>query len=499
MPHITIRLALFGVLLLAVADAGSPVCAAERPDVLLIMPDQMRGDCLSMLRHPSVRTPQMDRLARDGTLFSRAYSTVPSCIPARYALLAGLAPQTSGVIGYFARPINTPTLPAVLSEAGYATILVGRYMHQAKSCGTCGYQRQILGSTYVSGDEYDAFLRQMAPESGGIRALIAGMSLDCNKWSANPWALADNLHPTAWIVSQSCKIVAETPTTQPLFLTASFYAPHPPLFPPKKFFDRYMKADLPNPAHGNWVDWSALSPKGDTNGHRVLLEGDTLRRTQAGYFGLIEHLDSEIAPLIAQFKARSEKAGRPWVIVVTSDHGEMLGDHGYFRKCEPYEGSANIPFLVAAAPSLGFKSGQRNLQPVCLEDIMPTLLDLAGANRPALMDGVSLLPVLRGEECLVREWLHFEHSQCYSKEQAFQAITDGHYKYIWRPVDGSEQLFNLDNDPHEEEDLSKAATERASLEKWRKYLIRRLASRPNSLSDGQRLIPAPSVQSEHKR
>ena len=140
-PHITIRLALFGVLLLAVADAGCPVCAAERPDVLLIMPDQMRGDCLSMLRHPCVRTPQMDRLARDGTLFRRAYSTVPSCIPARYALLTGLAPQTSGVIGYFARPINTPTLPAVLSEAGYATILVGRYMHQAKSCGTCGYQR----------------------------------------------------------------------------------------------------------------------------------------------------------------------------------------------------------------------------------------------------------------------------------------------------------------------------------------------------------------------
>jgi arylsulfatase len=358
---------------------------AEKPDILLIMPDQMRGDCLSALGHPVVRTPQLDELARQGTLFRRAYSTVPSCIPARYALLTGLAPQTSGVVGFFGRPMKTPALPAVLSEAGYAAVLVGRNMHQTPACGTCGYQQQILGSTYVSGDEYDSFLKRAAPDSGGIRQVIKSLGVDCNMWPANPWALADNLHPTAWVVGQSRRIVTETPAAKPLFLTASFYAPHPPLFPPKKYFDAYLKADLPKPAHGGWVDWSALSPKGADGGHRVLLEGEALRRAQAGYFGLIEQIDSEIAPLIAAFKARSEKAGRPWVIVVTSDHGEMLGDHGYFRKCEPYEGSANIPFIVTGAPALGFKSGQRNLRPVCMEDIMPTLLELAGAKRPDLM------------------------------------------------------------------------------------------------------------------
>jgi arylsulfatase A-like enzyme len=224
----------------------------------------------------------------------------------------------------------------------------------------------------------------------------------------------------------------------------------------------------------------------------VLLEGDTLRRAQAGYFGLIEHLDNEIAPLIAEFKARSEKAGRPWVIVVTSDHGELLGDNGYFRKCEPYEGSANIPFIIAGSPELGFKKGLRNTRPVCLEDIMPTLLDLAGAKRPESVDGVSLVPVLRGGDGAVREWLHCEHSPCYSKAQAFQSLTDGQYKYIWRPSDGSEQLFNLDTDPREERDLSKVATERATLEQWRQCLVRRLASRSEGFSDGQRLIPVPA-------
>ena len=150
-----------------------------------------------------------------------------------------------------------------------------------------------------------------------------------------------------------------------------------------------MAEKLPAPAHGDWVDWQALSTKGDEAGHRVLLEGDTLRATQAGYFGLIEQLDDLFAPLMAEFKERSRKAGRPWVIVLSADHGEMLGDHGFFRKCEPFEGSANIPFLVAGSPDLGFKPGLRSTQPVCLEDIMPTLLNLAGATCPKPMDGVS--------------------------------------------------------------------------------------------------------------
>ncbi len=492
----------FAALLSMLCVEASQAFAADtpkppRPDILLIMPDQMRGDCLSILEHPVVHTPQMDDLARQGMLFRRAYSTVPSCIPARFALLTGLSPQTSGVVGFAGRAMTTPTLPGVLGDTGYATVLVGRNMHQTPACGTCGYQKQILGSTYVHGDEYDAFLKKAAPESGGIGKLIANLGVDCNMWPAHPWPLADELHPTAWVVSESRKIVAETPAEKPLFLTASFYAPHPPLFPPQKYFDACLKANLPKPAHGDWVDWNSLTPKGDKGGHRVLLEGETLRAAQAGYFGLIEQLDSEIAPLVAAFKARSERAGRPWVIVFTSDHGEMLGDHGYFRKCEPYEGAANIPFIITGSPGLGFKPGLRSMQPVCLEDIMPTLLDLAGAKRPEPLSGVSLTPLLRGETQVTREWLHCEHSPCYSKEQAFQSLTDGHYEYIWRPTDGTEQLFNLDKDPREERDLSKVAEERATLEQWRGRLIQRLAGRPEGFSDGKQLIPGrpyPAIQ-----
>ena len=229
----------------------------------------------------------------------------------------------------------------------------------------------------------------------------------------------------------------------------------------------------------------------------MLLEGETLRAAQAGYFGLIEHLDDAIGPLVAEFRERSEQAGRPWIVVVTTDHGEMLGDHGYFRKCEPYEGSANIPLLIAGSPALGFCPGLRCLQPVCLEDILPTLAELSDARMPEV-DGVSLVPVLRGQPQEIRTSLHFEHAPCYSRNQAFHALTDGRFKYIWRPTDGSQQLFDLETDPQEEHDLSRDESRRDLLETWRSRLAQRLANRPEGFSDGASLTagrPYPPLQS----
>ena len=480
---------LCGIAIVCVFCAIAWGAESTPPDVLLIMPDQMRGDCLSIVGHPVVRTPHLDELAQEGALFRRAYTTVPSCIPARHALLTGLFPQTSGVVGFKGRPISSPTLPQMLRDAGYMTVLVGREMHQLPKGEPYGYQRQILGSTYVANDDYDKFLKQAAPDSGGIRNVVATLGISNNGWEANPWPLADELHPTAWIVRQARKVVGDAPNEKPLFLTTSFYAPHPPLFPPRKYFDEYLKMKLPPPARGDWVDWKTVPPpKKLSAAHRVLLEGKLLGEAQAGYFGLITHLDEQIAPLIKEFKERSRRSKRPWVIVVVTDHGELLGDHGFFRKCEPYEGSANIPFIIAASPELGFQPGLRCYQPVCLEDVMPTLLDLAGVGAPPPLDGVDLVPVLRGGKTQIREWLHFEHATCYSKEQAFHALTDGHYKYIWRPADGSEQLFNLDEDLREEHDLSKAAADRAILEQWRARLVNRLVGRPEGFSDGKRLV-----------
>jgi arylsulfatase A-like enzyme len=156
----------------------------------------------------------------------------------------------------------------------------------------------------------------------------------------------------------------------------------------------------------------------------------------------------------------------------------MLGDHGYFRKCEPFEGSANVPFLITGSKAMGFAKGIRSEQAVCLEDLMPTLLAMAGSDIPGHLDGENLLPTLRGEAQQIRDWLHFEHAKCYSKEQAFHALTDGEWKYIWRPNRGGEHLFNLVQDPREEKDLSGVDAHAGTLSAWRARLIKRLENRP---------------------
>jgi arylsulfatase len=491
------------IAVLSVFAASALAAETKKPDVLLIMPDQMRGDCLSIVGHPVVTTPHLDELARQGALFRRAFTTIPSCIPARYALLTGLFPQTSGVVGFKGRPISSPTMPRLLAQAGYNTSLVGRDMHQLPKEEYYGYQEHLMGSTYIPDDDYDNFLKKAAPDSGGIRALVAKMEVSYNGWEAKPWPLADDLHPTAWIVRQARKVLSAASPEKPLFLTTSFYAPHPPLFPPTKYYDYYLKKNLPPAAHGDWVDWKSIPPPRKLSAaHRVLLQSEVLRAAQVGYFGLITHLDDQIAPLIQEFKARSQKNKRPWIIVFVTDHGEMLGDHGFFRKCEPYEGSANIPFIIAGSADLGFQSRLRCNQPVCLEDVLPTVCDLAGVKIPSPMDGVNLVPTLRGARGVIRDWLHLEHAPCYSKEQAFHALTDGHYKFIWRPTDGSEQLFNLDADLREEHDLSKEVAQTAVLEEWRARLVKRLAGRPEGFSDGNKLIagrPYPPLQIQSKK
>jgi arylsulfatase len=466
---------------------GKNRCVESRPDILFIMPDQMRGDCLSVLGHKGVKTPVFDGLAENGVLFTRAYSTCPSCIPARYGFLTGQFPTTSGVVGYEQKVLTDPTIPSILSEAGYYTAIAGRYMHQIPENN--GYEFEVRGSTYEDHDEYDEFFRKNQPGSGGILNYVMNiLGIDYNEASATPWPLDESLHPTVWTARQSLQVVEHAPMDRPLFLTASFYAPHPPLMAPRRYVDECRLRELPEPSIGQWVNLEQLSTEGNEDGTRILLEGELLSDVLSGYFGSIDQLDSEVAEIVHTFRKRSERAGRPWVILLSSDHGEMLGDHGYFRKCEPYDGSARIPFIISASEELGFQTGVKSNLPVCLEDMMPTLLGLAGASVPEKSDGIDLAPFLRGEISEIRDLLHSEHAPCYNEKQAYHAITDGVYKYIWRPATGQEQLFHLATDHGELIDLTVLSESTELLAVWRQKMVKTLVGRPEGFTDGVKLI-----------
>ncbi|MCG3148669.1 MAG: Arylsulfatase [Verrucomicrobiae bacterium] len=449
---------------------------SRQPNIVLIVPDQMRGDAFGSAGQPAVLTPNLDALAAGGAWFTRAYSPCPSCIAARRCLLSGRTAFHNGLVGYKEGVTWKPpfTLPGLLAAAGYQSVHIGRTMHQHPHSNRFGYTQVF--------DE-QAYLEFIAAELPGGRRQLSAHGIGVNGWPARPWHVAERFHQTNWAVDRTLDFLEARRGKRPLFLSVGFSAPHPPLTPPAFYFDRYLRQALPAPVVGEWAEPPGAHRRVESE--RVHLTGEALRSCQAGYFGLINHLDDQLSRLLSGLSGLS---GETYVFFL-SDHGEMLGDHYLFRKCFPYEGAARIPFLLCGP---GIPAGFVSDQPVGLEDVLPTALELAGLTIPGAVDGRSLLPLLRGQPAW-REYYHGEHAKCYASEHGNHFLTDGRAKYCWYAQSGREQLFDLVNDPHETRDL---AGDGARVSVWRKRLIQELKKRPEGFTDGKRLRagrPYPAV------
>ncbi len=458
----------------------------QRPNIILIMTDQQRGDCLGIEGHPVLMTPRLDELATHGARFNHAYSTCPSCIAARRSILSGQHPATHGVVGFQNGIEWEPeaTLPGELSKAGYQTVMVGRPMHQHPIRKRFGYDQMIFTGDVSTKSEQGNY-------DGG------GHGLAGNGWTARPWHLDETEHHTYKTVTEALHFMNKWKDPScPVFMTLSFLGPHPPLCPPAFYMDRYLRMDLPKPVIGDWAKPRTIEGSDQTDrgfcvdDDRVHLTGETLKSCQAAYYGLINHIDDQICRFLAGL-GTSPTTGRSQldntVVIFTSDHGEMLGDHYLFRKTYPYEASARVPMLIQTPPSMGIKPGAVHDAPVCLEDLMPTILEMAGVPIPDSVDGKSMLPLLQGKTEW-REYLHGEHGQCYGKHQSNHYVTDGQMKYVWYTNSGEEQLFNLDDDPTECTNLAVLDEHAQTLELWRNRLIEKLKDRPEGFTDGNVLI-----------
>ena len=453
---------------------------SNQPNVVLIITEQHRGDCLGVEGHPVLRTPNMDAIAHQGVRFTHFYSACPSCVAARRSILSGQDPQTHGLVGYRDGVLWDPphTLPGVLRDHGYQTWFVGRSLHQHPKRKRFGYDDMETSGAEESSD-YGEWLRDHAPaDSGGW----FGGGVMHNDWTARPWHLDEHLHRTNWTVSRALRFLRRRDPTCPFFLTVSFIASHPPLQPPTFYFERYLRTGVPDPVIGDWCE--PLEPGATEGGdpvapRRVNLIGEDLLSARAGYYGLINHVDDQLRRIINPVIGLTS---RDTVIMLTSDHGEMLGDHCMWSKGVAYEPSARVPFLVAGPKDLGIEPQTVVDQAATHADIMPTLLDIAGIDVPDSVDGRSLLPSLRGDATPVRECLHIEHAP------HFHALTDGREKYIWHPSSGREQLFNLDTDPTECHDLGGDPAYTGRVAHWRQRLVARLADRPEGFVENGALI-----------
>ncbi|MEX0885770.1 MAG: sulfatase-like hydrolase/transferase [Phycisphaeraceae bacterium] len=464
----------------------------SQPNILLITTDQQRWDCLG-LNSPQtdLRTPICDQLAAGGVNFTRAYSTCPVCIPARRSLLTGLHPHTHGLRGYRDGLEWDPpfTLPGLLSRAGWHTALVGKlHLHPQRK----RYGHELMIRTESPNDRWDTPLQPVNDWADWLKtqgvAQPNNIGINGNGRVARPWDLEERYHHTSWLADQAVDFLTKyRDPSGPYYLHLSFWAPHPPLIPPQAYWDRYHRRHEHRPTIAEWTPGFDHIPRGiPDDSPRGPFDEAEMHDAVAGYFGLINHVDDRIRYVLTRlFEYGSPRAKEPTLIVFTSDHGEMLGDHHLWRKSLPYEGSAHVPMFIAWRNIDGLAPGSCD-ELVTLEDITATVLEACGQPIPQALapehDSTSLMPTLRGQRQTVRRRVFGECRGVGSHHY----VVEGRDKYIWFTATDEEQLFDLHEDPRETRDLS---ADTGRLEPFRKHLAAHLTDRDDCDYDPSKLTP----------
>lgn len=415
MSHLTRREFLAGVSTLALGCAGRggdpPPRARSDANVLLILTDQQRWDALGCAGNKILETPNLDRLARQGVRFSQATCAAPLCGPSRASLLSGQylfahACPGNAELGRPGMPEEVETWEETLSARGWHTAYHGKW--HTGSANTGVYRN---GLTHYLRD-YHAYLAARYPG----REREPGERIDrYSRWPYRPTPLDEMMrrataegrvmphHPeagrhtvpageslTAWTAGQTLEFLAHPPEG-PWSATCSILHPHAPLIAPSPYFERYDPAAMPMPRTLDDV----FTPAGRAAIPDVLtLTPEGMGRFISLYYGLVGEVDFWVGKLLDALEA-SGQADRT-LVVFTSDHGEMMGDHARVSKMVFYEASLRVPLIMRFPGQI--PEGVTMEAPASGADVAPTILDCLGVPVPASMHGRSLLPVAQGRD-----------------------------------------------------------------------------------------------------
>lgn len=421
----------------------------RKPNVLILMADQMVPSALPFHGHPITRTPAMSWLADNGVVFDNAYTGSPLCSPGRASLMTGLLPSRTHAYDNAAEfASEIPTFAHHMRGAGYRTVLSGK-MHFCGSDQLHGFEERLTTDIYPVdfGWTPDWNRPHDRPDWYHDMSSIvdAGPCLRSNQ--------LDFDDEVAFAAERELFGHIRSNDERPFCFVVSFSHPHDPFAIPRQWWDIYRDEDIPMPTFQ--YDEANVHPHEARLRHVCAMNGVQITTEQAraarrAYYGAISYVDDHIGKLINLLR----ETGRldDTVVILTSDHGEMLGERGLWFKMNFFEGSARVP-LVVTAPSR-FKAG-RVSSPVTTMDLLPTLVglaqdgDLSGIVGP--LDGQSLLPLLAGESS-GRDMVAAE----YLAEGAIAPIVmvrRGNVKLIHSPAD-PDQLFDLSADPLERNNLA---------------------------------------------
>src|SRR4051794_37213957 len=231
---------------------------------------------------------------------------------------------------------------------------------------------------------------------------------------ATPSTPPEPPNPTPWTVSEGVRFLRNRDFTKPFFLWLSFARPHSPYDPPRVYWDMYDRQEIPKPVVGDWAA-EFDRPVADVNAPFTHRPWEQTRRARVGYYGSITFIDHQLGRFFYEAERAVPGFWRDTLVLFTSDHGDMLGDHHHWRKTYAYEGSARVPWIVRPPASWGIQGGGTIDRVVELRDILPTLWDAAGVETPSTVDGASVLSLLRDGDAAWREFIQGEHTVCYRR------------------------------------------------------------------------------------
>jgi arylsulfatase A-like enzyme len=393
-------------------------------NLLLITADQWRAECLSILGHSCLRTPHLDALARRGVLFRRHFSQATPCGPARASLHTGMyAMNHRSVTNGTPLDARHRDLAAEARSRGYRPTLFGYTDLGVDPRGRDpadpwlrtyeGLYPSFEVALYLPEDNA-AWLAHLERRHGHARSLaeLFGGPLG----APAPYAAEDS--ETAFLTDAFLSWLDRWRDDAPWFAHLSYIKPHPPLVAPAPYHARYHPDEVPPPvraptlaeeaaAHPWLAAKLALPPDDSWYGKPASLDEAQTRQARAVYYGLIAEVDEHIGRIVAALRARGELENT--VIVVTSDHGEMLGDHWLLGKDGFFPQAFHVP-LIVVDPSPGAARGRTVEAFTEHVDLMPTILERLGLEVPLQCDGKSLMPWLEGRTPAGwREAAHYEH------------------------------------------------------------------------------------------
>ena len=433
--------------------------ASARPNILFLMSDQHRADVAGYAGDAVVRTPVLDELARTGVVFSNAYTPAPICIPARQSMAAGQLPRTCGceVFGEDLPPGHM-TFARRLSQFGYATVACGKLHHNGTD-QMQGWTRRIgdgmsVRHDFIEGRNLDAF-RDLpvatehkwtqakevkragigrGPINGHDEYTLSGARRFIENFFTDPYY--DRALPT-----------------RPLMLMVSLVRPHVPFLTTHDKFTYYLNRVRPY-VNESTFDHPFLSSRHVTP--RVDVSEREIRRATAAYYGMVEAIDEDYGSVLAALEHVGQDLD-DWIIIYTSDHGEMLGEKTLWEKTKFFEGSVKVP-LIIRLPG-GANAGRSVEENVNLCDLFATICELTNVPAVAGLDSRSLVPLLNGDSA---DWdnetishyggTHLGHEAHFDRYENLMIKRDN-LKYQYYGRDMPEVLFDLARDPAETTDF----------------------------------------------